>query len=175
MCIRDSSYSTSSSLSCLPAFPRYRLSAPFCPASYSTPLAPSSARAPRSSLIAGAVRRCSFSAVPRGSLAALLPTGSLRSGSVWGQCRRWRWLSPARLRLPLRARLRDLAGSLQARAPRASRQVLRHLRRRFVRGIIDDALKAVQAERNVETIISARSAQRIGCVGGKVRWKISSH
>ena len=40
---------------------------------------------------------------------------------------------------------------------------------------IDDALKAVQAERNVETIISARSAQRIECVGGKVRWKISSH
>ena len=40
---------------------------------------------------------------------------------------------------------------------------------------LDDALKAVQAERNVETIISARSAQRIGCVGGKVRWKISSH
>ena len=36
---------------------------------------------------------------------------------------------------------------------------------------IDDALKAVQAERIVETIISARSAQRIGCVGGKVRWK----
>ena len=40
---------------------------------------------------------------------------------------------------------------------------------------IDDAPKAVQAERNVETIISARSAQRIECVGGKVRWKISSH
>ena len=36
---------------------------------------------------------------------------------------------------------------------------------------IDDALKAVQAEKIVETIISARSAQRIGCVGGKVRWK----
>ena len=35
----------------------------------------------------------------------------------------------------------------------------------------DDALKAVQAEKIVETIISARSAQRIGCVGGKVRWK----
>ena len=153
----------SSSLSCLPTFPRYRLSAPLCPASnstllapssarapraslvdgaaprcpasYSTLLAPSSARAPRSSLIAGAVRRSSCSAVPRGSLAALLPSGSMRSGSVWGQCRRWRWLSPARLRLPLRARLRDLAGSLQARAPRASRQVLRHLCRRFVRGV----------------------------------------
>ena len=40
---------------------------------------------------------------------------------------------------------------------------------------IDDAPKAVQAERNVETIISARSAQRIECVGEKVRWKISSH
>ena len=40
---------------------------------------------------------------------------------------------------------------------------------------IDDAPKAVQAERNVETIISARSAQRIECVGGKVRWTISSH
>ena len=115
----------SSSLSCLPPFPRYRLSAPLCPASnstllapssarapraslvdgaaprcpasYSTLLAPSSARAPRSSLIAGAVRRSSCSAVPRGSLAALLSSGSLRSGSVWGQCRRWRWLSPARL------------------------------------------------------------------------------
>ena len=41
--------------------------------------------------------------------------------------------------------------------------------------IIDDALKAVQAERNVKTNIRARSTQRIGCVGGKDRWKISSH
>ena len=40
---------------------------------------------------------------------------------------------------------------------------------------IDDAPKAVQGERNVVTTISARSAQRIECVGGKVRWKTSSH
>ena len=136
----------SGSLSRLPTFPRYRLSAPLCPASNSSLLAPSSARAPRASLVAGAAPRCpaSYSTLLAPS-SARAPRASLIAGAA--------------PRCP--GSYSTLLAPSSARAPRAS----------LIAGAIDDALKAVQAERIVETIISSRSAQRTGCVGGKVRWK----